>query len=110
MRFKEVCFLLFSSDQHHLVLHVGGLPLSEGAEWAAWIAKRGQSGKQVGDDLNMMIMMIMLHDDYDDLLFYMKICLRREAARLVAKYGELYSQARSDLCLTFCSKTFFTKS
>ena len=67
---KEVCFILFSSDQHHLVLHVGGLPLSEGAEWAAWIAKRGQSGKQVGDDLNMMIMMIMLHDDHNDLLFF----------------------------------------
>ena len=41
---------------------------------------------------------------------FMKIYLRREAARLVAKYGELYSQARSDIYLNFCSKPFFTKS
>ena len=37
------------------------------------------------DDLNMMIMMIMLHDDYDDLLFFHENIFKERSSEIGCK-------------------------
>ena len=58
LKIPKILKVDFFSDQHHLLIHVGSLPVGEGsrgATWTTWVTEGGKSRQQVDHHFDLAI-------------------------------------------------------
>ena len=64
LKIPKILKVDFFSDQHHLLIHVGSLPVGEGSRGTTWVTKGQQSRQQVGFNYDQ----VDGHNDHDTFL------------------------------------------
>ena len=75
LKIPKILKVDFFSDQHHLLIHVGSLPVGEGSRgttWTTWVTKGQQSRQQVGFNYDQ----VDGHNDHDDTFLKERILMK----------------------------------
>ena len=72
LKIPKILKVDFFSDQHHLLIHVGSLPVGEGSRGTTWVTKGQQSRQQVGFNYDQ----VDGHNDHDDTFLKERILMK----------------------------------